>query len=293
VTSERPADVANALRVLRTGRTDERLSAARLLQNRATVAELRELARASRRELDHYVRVAIDEAAEAAAGRDITHVVGDVDPEADATTPAGALASVTASLVHELRPVLGLARLSAGKGDMEATLRRLDQLHRILDVFESVARAEGEDRHEAFDLATLIQAVADDIASVTGVSVEVVDNASLKVFGSRGAIELVVRNAITNACESMLATDPVSRVAVSVSYGRTDRAAWVAVVDDGLGLEVDIDFFEAGSSTKEGHDGVGLAIARRAIGAVGGAVVLTAREPRGAQLYASWPQDPG
>jgi signal transduction histidine kinase len=290
-------DVTDALRQLRLGSTPERLAAARLLVARATVSEIDALVRARRREMDHYVQRAIDEAIAEAPERPARMPPpkdrsdeGLVHQPPDDEAYARALRATTTSLVHELRRPLGLARLAAGHGDVHTTSTYLDRMDRLLDAMEHLVTLAAGGISTEFDLGALVEEVAAEQQDRFGVPVELLDRSSITVSGNRGAVELIVRNGVANACESTQQLGLESARAVAVSFGRTDRDAWTAVLDHGGGVEGGFDPFTFAATRKPDHDGVGLALARQAAKALRGTISLTQRVDGGATLRLTWPQ---
>ena len=289
--------LADALRELRLGHTRDRLTAARVLGDCATVSEVDALTRARRREMDHYVQRAIDEAIAQARARPPRVVPeqgatdeGLEEQQWDDETYARALRATTTTLVHELRRPLGLARLAIGHGDVQTVSQYLDRMERLLGAMEHLVTVAAGGESTDFDLADLVKEIALEQNERFGVPIEILDQARLTVSGNRGAVELIVRNGIANACEStrLVGGEPYRPVAVSI--GRTDRDAWVAVLDHGVGVEYGFDPFAFAATRKAGHDGVGLALARQAAKALRGTLTLTQRDDGGATLRLAWPQ---
>jgi C4-dicarboxylate-specific signal transduction histidine kinase len=97
-------------------------------------------------------------------------------------------------------------------------------------------------------------------------------------------------NGLKNAVEAVhevgadLRTHPIV-----VSWGVTDKDYWISIVDRGPGVAaVSATRFEVGKSTKPGHSGFGLAVARRAMESLGGELSLSAAEAGGARYELSW-----
>jgi signal transduction histidine kinase len=287
--SSRADDLSEALHLLRVGSADERLSAARLLREWATPSDVDQLRRARRRELDHYVRIAIDDALAAASSRQ-ARVARRRSPITEPIAPPDALETATATVLHEIRPVLGLARLAAGRGDLETTTARLDQMHRTLAALEDIARRGDATGRETFDLGELIHGVVLDCDVPADVHIEVHPGSPLPVHGRAGAVSVIVRNGLVNALEAVSEADLPPGIPVTISYGCTDRQAWVSVMDDGDGVPADVQPFDRGATRKSDHDGVGLTLARRAADSLGGVLTLTNLADRGAQLRLEWPQ---
>ena len=284
------------LKQLRVGATSERLAAARHLAQFATSNDVEVLERARRRELDHYVSVAIDEAIALATPRpprpsDPTDPVDDAleDQPWDDEVYAQALRAATTSLVHELRRPLGLARLAVERNDLRATSAFVERMDRLLDAMEHLVFVSAGGEYTGFDLGELVAEIVEEQEAQFSVPIHQVDPHEVKVSGDRGAVELIVRNGLSNACESTLQLGSLFPAAVAVSSGRTDRDAWVAIIDHGAGMPAGFDPFAFAATRKDGHLGVGLALARQAARSMNGDLSLTQREDGGVTLRLSWP----
>ena len=252
------------------------------------------LQQARDRELDHYVSVALDEALARAA--DIASSAGaDTDPASDSETQvaqtrsdihAQAVQETTYRIVHELRKVAGFVRDSAfeefeGFSDSR-TCRDLETLHALLDAVERLGQAAATPTLDEFNLGGLVHDTAARVATDTGIAVERTGPRPLLIHSDGALVELAVRNGLQNACEATERVAEADREAVVVSWNTTDRDFWVVVLDRGFGLPADSrDPFKFADSRKEGHLGVGLALARQAARTLHGDVTLTARSGGG------------
>jgi signal transduction histidine kinase len=289
--------VETALRQLRVGRSSERLEAARLLSLHATQAELEDLERARARELDHYVSQAIGAAIARAKLRPRRQP--ELATESDYTLEeqlwddalqARALRATTTSLVHELRRPLGLAILAASHRDLEGVNNYLKRMDLLLDAMERMVQVASGGTSTEFDLAALAQEIAQEHSVRLQFPVQVSLTGDMVVTGDREAVALIIRNGIANACESALKAEDGTPPVV-VDLGRTDRDAWIAILDRGDGIAPGLDPFAFAATRKEGHLGVGLTLARQAARSIGGELSLTGRRDGGAILRLAWPQN--
>ena len=74
-----------------------------------------------------------------------------------------------------------------------------------------------------------------------------------------------------------------------MTWGMTDIDYWVAVLDRGPGIVGPAEStFGIGETTKKGHSGFGLAIAKQAIETLGGACTLQPAAEGGARFEIRW-----
>lgn len=222
------------------------------------------------------------EGQEAAVARQVTDIY------------AQAIEETAAGLVHELEPLLGLLRLHArteiGNYAESRTRRQLDRFESVLAAFDTLSRAAGVPRLTDLDLAEAIRRLgtSDDAP----VEIELAGPSPLPIRGDTSLIELAVANGIRNAIEASETSTPAEQKArVTVNWGESDRDYWVVVLDRGIGIPTNAArMFEIGATTKEGHLGMGLALARRAALSLGGTLSVTRREDRGARFELRWPK---
>jgi signal transduction histidine kinase len=286
---------SEALRQLRLGTAAERLAAARLLAEIGTPTELSALRGIRRRELDHYVQLGIDEAIEASRGR-TPRVVVHAEPDDhledgpwDDAIYSQALRAVTISFAHELRRPLGLALLAAGRADFGSVVPYLERMQRLLKAMEKLVTLGDASEATQFDVSNLLRTLVAEHEDRFDVAINVIADADLRVNQDRDSVELIVCNALTNACESTIAAGGQDRRPIVVTCGITDREAWVGILDHGVGLPTGFDPFTFAASRKENHDGVGLALAQRAVLSIGGEIALIQRTDGGATFRLAFP----
>jgi sensor histidine kinase regulating citrate/malate metabolism len=102
-------------------------------------------------------------------------------------------------------------------------------------------------------------------------------------------VRLAVYNGLRNALEAVAPAVPDEPDPIVITWGETDIDYWIAILDRGAGIVGPLEAaFEIGKSTKKGHSGFGLAIARQAIETLGGSVLLAPAAQGGARYEARW-----
>jgi signal transduction histidine kinase len=221
---------------------------------------------------------------------------GLVDQETVEEIREQARTEISELVVHELRHAALRIELAAETEiedfQVSETRLALDGFRRIATSLSQLA-ASGKTPHiSEVALADVVQeAAAEFISSLW--PPELIGPEQVVAEADAGLLQLAVANSIRNGIE---ATEAAFHAAspVFVTWGRTDRDAWIAIHDDGVGLATEAsELFEAHRTTKGGssHAGLGLTIIRNAMRAMGGDVMLENRLPRGVVCELRWPQD--
>jgi signal transduction histidine kinase len=291
-----------AFRLLRIGTAAERREAARQLTSDVGPEDLQRLQNARQREADSFVSAALEDTIKAAMRSlpdppDLAAEPLDADLARDEHYARG-FEEATLMVVHELGTSIGLVR-SAARSDIpefegSRTESRLERLSGLLEAVERFGRTVSAPNYEEFNLAGLVADLAASISEQTGVETDPSGQEPLMLVSDPSLIGFAVGNGIKNACESVRETHPDAhnRPRVIVSWGGTDREAWVSVLDRGKGLPDDLpNPFAFGESRKDEdeHLGVGLALARRSVVTLGGTIILEPRDGGGAHFEIRWP----
>lgn len=296
-----------ALSLLNSQRSHERLRAARYFEGNGTAQDKTELQAALDLEQTHWVEIALRRALATAAAADVIGGVKGATTEfiepADDEIYDHAMRESTGLLVHELEPIIGRIRLF-GKKELQPDsplAREIDRLAACVKAIDTLSRAAAAPVYAEFDLAGLVSDLgvqvldALDVEARASVSLEMVGSTPFLVVGDAGLVELAVSNGLRNAIEATLVTAEDGKVRqVLVSWGKTDREYWIRVLDEGIGLPPGVDrAFDIGTSTKKGHLGMGLPLVARAMETLHGHRSLEPREDKGSRLMLAWPRDNG
>ncbi len=276
----------------------ERLRAARWFESNAAADEEQSLRSALAREEVSWIRdslqTALDKLSTADTRQPAPESVDDPAFETDAVY-ANAIEDTTRRLVHEIEPIVGLLAHSASKEirdfDQSKTSRHLERLKQILKAIGTLSVAASSPKLTEFDLAETVESLCESEAEGHDVRVETHGPSPCVVSGDPALVQLALANGLRNAIEATLEQEPTgSDRRVAVSWVCADSYARVSILDRGLGPPVGSHrVWEIGSTTKRGHLGMGLALARRAVLSMGGEISLTPGERGGALLAFSWP----
>lgn len=283
-----------ALDAIKTGSTHGRLKAARALLRNAVGSDLRELKRALGIETVSYVKSTLERAiarlenlprAAPPDGEDDIRIPEDIRRQAESR----ATKWIAGLLLHEVGAPIGLVKLTASREipnyEVSRTRMHLENLERIFEAIEQLKGATAAPKPERFDLAELIAAIANELDEGL-TSTSLLGPKPFLITSDPVLLRLVIVNGLRNAAEaaSDIEADPVV-----VAWGQTDIDYWVSILDKGPGIVGPSEAaFGIGKTTKKGHSGFGLAVARQAIETLGGTVTLEPAAQGGAKYEARW-----
>lgn len=210
---------------------------------------------------------------------------------------AQAIDEVAGVLLHEIGSKLGLVAYTASKEvpnyDSSLTGQRIRSLQASFDAITQLRDATTQPRLEQFDLVDLIQEVINIEADGNPAAIAMYGMRPFVVTSGRHLLRLALCNGIRNAIEATTeppkTTSPADDARVIVTWGATDRDNWISVIDHGPGIAASFNFlFHMGKTTKTGHGGFGLSIAKQALETLGGEVVLDASPAGGAKYEMRW-----
>lgn len=250
-----------------------------------------------------WVRSALREAIQAidpdereAVGVEITIV--DEEERVQEERVAAGIEETTTRLIHEIRPILGrlerYAQREIENYENSRTSRQVERLRSLVGAIDRLKTASGAPMLDDFVLDELIDAVIESEGEGSRVHVEAAGVRPLPIVADRGLVEMVIAQGLRNAIE---ATDPCAAgdgPGVTVTWGSTDKDYWVTILDRGPGTYgITEQLFELGETTKVGHFGVGLTLAKRAALALGGRIRLLPRNTQGLRFEFRWPHGIG
>jgi signal transduction histidine kinase len=293
-----------ALSALESHSHHDRLQGARALSTQAMPADLPSLRAAISRESVEWVRKALEDAERhALRSRAVPAILEPVESPDQAYGPLDsdtiadqARSEIARIVVHELEPLIGLAEEAAsheiGGYGASTTYTRLRRIRDALRTLRSLAESASPAQTTDFDLAECVHEAVNGHRANADVVLSLRGEEPTLVTGERATVLMVLRNALANAFEAALqGTHGRGPARIVVTWGVNDRAAWLAVLDNGPGPpNGGIHNPQFGASTKPGHFGIGLALTARMATRLGGDTILEPAPGGWTRYQFSWPQ---
>ena len=238
---------------------------------------------------------------------------------------AQAIEETSAIFLHELRPLVGLldeaADAEIDRYASSTTKISVGRVKSFLDAIERLRKAAAAPVIKEFDLTDLVVGVAADEATQgrvildnfteeadedagfdrnarqapqqTAIKLSLARREPVITTGDPTLVQMAAANAVRNSIEAVLEVEDSGRRDVILNWGVTDTDSWIVVLDEGCGLPQGRDRLTVpGTSTKsksEGHLGMGLPIAQRAIDSMRGSFQLAPRSGSGVSCEIRWP----
>ena len=287
-----------ALEKLSSDSPHDRLKAARFLARNCHPLDLQILRDALRGETVSYVRTGLNVAIRRISNSISTIAESDLEeieipPDVRAQVRNKAIEEVTGQLLHEIAPPVGLVDSAAAREirnyENSKTKKHVDTLKRIFEAIEQLKVAAAVPRPKEFDLAELLAELVSEAIGNSSVEVSLLGARPALITSDPALLRLAVSNGIRNAIEAVSSAPGDEAHSIVVTWGETDIDYWVAVLDRGPGLAGPAESaFGIGKSTKRGHSGFGLAIAKQAIETLGGTCMLQSAPEGGALFEVRW-----
>jgi len=282
---------SDALELLSSNVQRERLEGARHLAVHATTDESPLIKAYLRTERIPWIRSALEDAIArielTPRGSSTSREVEEPSDEDSilAEVYARATRNLTDKLVHELRPLIGLARVEAEREiadyDESKTRKILSRMQSSVRAIEALGMAAATPKLSEFELSLFIENVVNECDSEFLLEhpeqppTQIEDPGTFLVRSDEGLLELALRNGLKNALEASYER----RSPVVVSWGHSNSDYWISVLDRGEGLKIEVSKAIAlGVTTKSAHTGMGLAIAAQAMLSLGGRIDIESRE---------------
>lgn len=276
----------------------DRFNAARALGKIASSDDLPVLLQARRAETDAFVKKQLDIAIALCSRPKLEQPpVADDPPIPQAAMQqlrAQAVEWIAGLLLHEIGSKLGLVARSVAREipDYEESKAKqhIENLQGIFDGIANLKSATALPKPQEFDLAELIEEVLNVETDGKMANISCVGRKPMVVFSDRQLLQLALCNGIRNALEALSSAPSGTELPVIViTWGQTDIDYWITIIDRGTGIVGPVtSAFDIGTSTKKGHHGFGLAIAKQAIETLNGSVALLPSPGGGATYELRW-----
>lgn len=289
----------SALEAITSETAHRRLAGARFFARAPHSSDTPTLRRVLQAETVSYVRtalqLAISRASDASARTPRSQPTEySVPDEVTAKLRKEANAHVTRLILHEIATPVGLIASAAAREVPDyrcsMTKRNVENLKRVCHAIEQLRSASVTPRPEEFDLSILVSEIVHAETNDRGICVSLHGGSPLLITSDPALLRLAIANGVRNAVEAVLAASTHDEPhSVVVTWGETDVDCWAAILDRGPGLVGPVESaFETGTTTKNGHTGFGLTIARQAVEALEGSCTLQTNPKGGARFELRW-----
>lgn len=271
-----------AFRELSKASSHSRFDAVTALESLAVASDVAHLLKAKSKETDFYVKKKLQILIERIGTT--THLQSNIKEEIEVSLElhqkikSEAIEWVSGLLLHEIGSKLGLlaGAVESEMANYEESLakRRIESLQDTFDGIEQLKKATSAPRPVEMDLAHFI----DELVALEIENIEIehylVGRKPLVIFCDRSLLTLALCNGVKNAIEASMLIAEDHRPVITINWGITDRDYWITVTDSGPGVLENANSFTLGESSKSGHLGFGLGIAKQAMETLRGDVTL-------------------
>lgn len=275
-----------------------RLKAARFLARNSDPSDLQLLRGALQSESVSYVKAALELAIKRASDSAFSRVgetvqEAEILPDVRAQIRNEVTEEIAGQILHEIASPVGLIASAAAREvpdyEHSRTRRHVENLKRVFEAIEQLKSAAAVPWPEEFDLAELLAEIVSEEAGEHPLEISLHGAKPMLIMSDRALLRLAVSNGIRNAIEAVLDPPRNEPHPIVVTWGETDVDYWITVLDRGPGvLGPTESAFGIGKTTKKGHSGFGLAIARQAIETLGGVCILQPAAEGGARFEIRW-----
>ncbi|CAO1661956.1 MULTISPECIES: sensor histidine kinase [Halomonadaceae] len=288
-----------AIKLLDTGSSHERLKAARFLADNPEIENIIALRKARRKETVSYVKKGINLAIDKLDNMPAEQAVNEgdetsVSQEVKKQIKSQAIEWIAGLLLHEIASPIGLVKRSAAREidnyKESSTKAHLDNVSNIFEAIEQLKSASATPKIQNFDFFEVLNGVVEEeVEKKGGGAPSLVGPRPMMILSDPTLVRLAVSNGIRNAIEAVNSLGDERAHPVTINWGETDVDYWVSVIDEGPGLSGPMQAaFEIGRTNKKNHSGFGLAIARQAMESLNGEVSLEPGANGGARYEARW-----
>jgi nitrogen fixation/metabolism regulation signal transduction histidine kinase len=171
------------------------------------------------------------------------------------------------------------------------TKDELEKLNEVIETFEDWRRVEQSPKYKEVNVFEIISREVDRISLKSQVNIDIFVAEDLMYVLSSSLLRIIISNGLRNAVESSNQPTARTKHSIVIKGGVTDKAIWICIIDDGLGLQNKSEvLLKSRHTTKPGNRGLGLAIIDKAVSSMSGSWTLSNSKPNGAELYFELPK---
>lgn len=274
----------------------ERLAVARYLSSIATMQDVRALQAILEKESVSFIKQSLRQTIERLAGNEPAHQPEMPEQEQELALTAKArqtkaVSVVTETLLHEILPRIGAIEYEASKAIANYESSRLklkiDHLNDLMKGLEELKDATLSSSISEIALRGHLENCVSNLMLPSKAKVLFEGREDLVAVGDGNLLSIAFCNGLRNAVEAAGAVE--GGAVIIVAWGETDVDYWVDVIDNGPGLSGTAEAaFQLGRSSKQGHRGFGLSIARQSMATMDGSVALKPNKALGTVFELRW-----
>ena len=277
----------------------DRIKAARFLARNSKPEDVQYLRNALQSETVSYVRTSLNLAVKRVVDIGQQIEIGDsgqevqVPPDLRRQIKNEVTEELTRQILHEITSPVGLIEISAKREipdfDRSTTKIYLDNLRRVFIAIEQLKVASAVPKPTEFDLALLLSEIVTMELGERQIDVSMHGGKPFLIISDQALVSLSISNGVRNAIDAVDSIGNAEPHQIIINWDKTDVDYWLVVLDRGTGIVGPVESaFEIGSTTKPGHSGFGLAIARQAIETLGGSCTLQPAAEGGTHFELRW-----
>ncbi len=199
-----------------------------------------------------------------------------------------AVREVTGSLLHEILPRLGSIEYEAercvedyAQSKLAAKIKNLKELMTAMQQLQEVSHPR---KPTDFPIYKVLKECASE--ENAGDLIKYDGDTKLVVLGDPNFLKLAFCNGLRNAIE---ASSGAGASPIVVTWGESEVQYFIRIIDSGPGLKGAAKAaMSLGRTTKQGHMGFGLSIARAAMASMDGEISLESNNPSGVIFSMKW-----
>ncbi len=284
-----------ALERIKSDDTEIRLEAARYFSTDAQIDDLAHLRQLEKLETVPWIQRALRIACErisSPAHPVVENSSGTEAKETEASIYSKVLRDVSSRILHEIAPLIGGLMASApeevGNYNDSQTKLLIEQLSVRSEALRNMRTATATAKFEELDLSTLVAQIVASQPHIGWTEVIITGSEQFLVSADKAQLAMALSNGLRNALEAVAGREQKEKGQVVISWGYTAQENWLFVKDNGPGLKhAAAELLKDGISSKSGHSGYGLSLAREAMASMQGELFLRSDED-GAHFELRW-----